>query len=68
MNRREEFLNKLQLLLEEFGAEISADDHYQGYAECGQDIRMTVEFDDFEIKEINLGTWIDKKKDWDKLL
>ncbi len=68
MDRREEFLNKLQLLLEEFEAEISADDHWKGYAECGQDIRMTVEFDSFEIKEINLGTWIDKKKDWDKIL
>lgn len=39
----EEFNTKLRILLAEYGAELSAKDHWQGYAECGEDVRMTVE-------------------------
>lgn len=43
-----EFLTKLKLLLREYSiggqeATIEAEDHYLGYAECGEDIRMTVD-------------------------
>lgn len=38
-----EFEAELQALLNKWGANISADDHYQGYPECGEDIRMQVE-------------------------
>lgn len=36
------FRSELQALLDKYGADLEADDHYQGYAECGKDIRMTV--------------------------
>ena len=55
MKVREEFLDRLKLLLKEFEAEITAEDHWQGYAECGQDIRITVEFNDYRIDDIDLG-------------
>jgi len=38
-----EFEAELQALLNKWGANLSADDHYQGWAECGEDIRMQVE-------------------------
>lgn len=37
---------------------MEADDHYTGYPECGQDIRITVEFAD---DEIEFDRWIDTK-------
>jgi len=36
------FRAELKALLAKYGAEIEAEDHYPGYAECGEDIRMTV--------------------------
>ena len=37
------FMRDLQALLAKYGeAELSADDHWTGYAECGSDVRMTV--------------------------
>lgn len=34
--------SELHALLAKWGATIDAADHYPGYAECGEDIRMTV--------------------------
>ncbi len=65
-----EFLKRLRNLLADFGASIQAEDHWQGYAECGSDIRMTVTipavYDESgdciqEYTEINLSTFIDYK-------
>jgi len=44
----QEFLTKLKSLLREYSTEdieatIEAEDHYPGYPECGEDIRMTVD-------------------------
>lgn len=39
----EEFREELGELLKKWGAEIEAEDHWTGYAECGSDVRMTVE-------------------------
>ena len=37
------FMRDLRALLTEYGeAELSAEDHWTGYAECGSDVRMTV--------------------------
>lgn len=55
---RDAFLKELRQLLDKYGAEIAADDHWQGYSECGRDIRMTVEFDDFSVEDIDLGSRI----------
>ena len=64
VDQRHRFLNDLQLLLEKHNASIEADDHWQGYPECGQDVRMTVEFEDFRIDPINLTTFINKNTSW----
>ena len=60
------FRADLQALLDKYGAELSAKDHWTGYAECGEDVRMTVEVPAIydadhncarEYTEIELGTW-----------
>ena len=38
----EQFTAELNALLAKYGAELSAEDHFMGYAECGEDVRMTV--------------------------
>lgn len=61
------FRSELQALLDKWGAEIEAGDHFIGYEECGQDIRMTVSIPcrytehgevTREHTEIDLGNWI----------
>lgn len=37
-----EFKADLQELFDKWGAELVAEDHWNGYAECGEDVRMTV--------------------------
>lgn len=36
------FRAELQTLLDKYDAALEAKDHYLGYAECGEDVRMTV--------------------------
>ena len=38
----DEFTAELRALLAKYQAELSAEDHFSGYAECGEDVRMTV--------------------------
>jgi hypothetical protein len=38
----ESFKKDLRELLAKYDAEMEADDHYRGYPECGEDIRITV--------------------------
>jgi hypothetical protein len=61
------FLSDLRSLLDKYNAEITAEDHYEGYPECGEDIRMTVYIPAIydkngnttqEFVEINLGKYI----------
>ncbi len=58
---RNNFIGELHALLGKYDAELKAEDHWQGYAECGQDVRITVGFKDWKIDEIDLGKWIDKE-------
>ena len=37
------FRAELQALLDKYNATLEAKDHYQGYPECGEDIRMIVD-------------------------
>ncbi len=37
-----QILVELQALLNTYNAELYAEDHYEGYAECGEDVRMTI--------------------------
>lgn len=57
--KRKQFVEDLNLLLDKHGVVLTADDHYPGYAECGQDIRITAEFDDWEVEDIDLGSYVD---------
>jgi len=43
-------------------AEFECADHWQGYPECGEDVRITVNFDDHTIPEIDFGKYIDPNK------
>ena len=38
-----EFRRELQALLDKYGADLEAKDHNQGWAECYEDVRMTVD-------------------------
>lgn len=60
------FRVELQSLLDKYGAELEADDHWTGYAECGRDVRMTVTIPAIynegetvrEYTEIDLGQFV----------
>jgi hypothetical protein len=61
------FMTELHALLREYKAEITAEDHWKGYSECGRDIRMTVYIDGqydkdgttiSEMTEIDLGSYL----------
>ena len=63
----QEFRTELQALLDKYGADMEARDHWQGYAECGSDVRITVDVPGIydrdnncvrEYTEIDLGSWI----------
>lgn len=62
------FRAELQYLLDKWGAELSAKDHWDGYPECGEDVRMTVTVPGIydtehnclrEFTEIDLGSYVD---------
>jgi len=57
-----DFIKELHDLLKKYDAEITTADHWTGYAECGQDVRITVEFNDYKIPDIDLGSYIDKER------
>tara|TARA_Y100000310_G_scaffold227068_1_gene229255 strand:+ start:865 stop:1062 length:198 start_codon:yes stop_codon:yes gene_type:complete len=62
MDKRERFLKELHELLAKYDADIIADDHWKGYAECGQDIRMIVSFyGDHPSDDIDLGSFVDQQ-------
>lgn len=60
------FREDLQALLDKYHADLEADDHYQGYSECGKDIRMMVTIPavyennecTHEFTEFNLGRYL----------
>ena len=66
---KEQFIEELKMLLRKYDADILAKDHYDGYPECGEDIRMTVTIPaiydgDQEIRkftEIDLGSYLSAK-------
>jgi len=59
-NKRDHFIRDLCQLLNFHGVIIDVDHHWEGYAECGPDIRATAYFDDYEIFSVNLGMYISK--------
>lgn len=65
------FRDELMALLEKYDAELEASDHWQGYPECGEDVRMIVTvpaiYDENnetrrEWTEIDLGSWLRGKR------
>lgn len=64
----QEFCGELYALLRKWAATLEADDHFRGYSECGEDIRMTVTIPalyadeqrttEREYTEIDLGKYV----------
>lgn len=61
-----EFRKELNDLLKKYHAKLEAEDHYSGYPECGEDVRMTIHIDSVwseegdiiqEYTEIDLGQY-----------
>ena len=61
------FKAELQELLDKYSADIEAKDHWLGYSECGEDVRMTVDIPAIydneynclrEYTEIDLGSYL----------
>lgn len=40
---KQDFMRELRALFVKWNASIEAKDHYQGYPECGEDIRMLID-------------------------
>jgi len=59
MTTEEMFKKELSELLRKYDCALSAEDHWQGYAECGEDVRMTVEFNDYRLSDVDLGRYFD---------
>ena len=58
------FIEDFKNLLDKHGATISAKDHFQGYAECGEDIRITIDLSQgFNFAELDFGSYIDISED-----
>ena len=55
------FLNELADLMERHNAEITADDEWTGYAECGTDIQIRLDIKKV-YDDITFGSYIDAKK------
>ena len=69
MTREQLFKQELAALCRKYNCYIEAKDHWTGYSECGQDVRMTVEFDgDYSVDppipyaDLDLGTYFDGKE------
>jgi len=58
----EVFINELQQLCREYDAGLIIENHWTGYAECGSDNRITVEFSDSKIPDLDLGSFINCDK------
>ena len=56
MTIQKQCLHEIQEVLKKYNAELDADDHWTGYAECGRDIRITLSFKDLD--DVDLGQWI----------
>ena len=57
-----EFLKELGELLEKYAVKLTADDHWIGYPECGEDIRIGTDFEDYSIEDIDFGQKITSGK------
>ena len=59
-DRIKEFKAEFSALLKKYNVEITAADEWSGYAECGKDIQITIEFNDSQ-SEIKCGSYITDK-------
>jgi hypothetical protein len=57
-----DFIKELQSLLKKHGATIRVTDQWTGYAECGKELHIEVEFDDHKKPNIDLGERVDAKQ------
>ena len=68
MSRATQFKEELKALVLKYRCSIEAKDHWEGYSECGEDVRMTVDFEqDYSLElpylgeELDLGSYFDGK-------
>ena len=66
MDIKQEFLDELKDLLKKYQASITVRDHWQGYPECGQDLRMEVEFNNYVVGDIDMGSYVDERGHYDQ--
>ena len=61
MNSKTELFKKeLAALCKKYNCEIEASDHFTGYAECGKDIRIVVDFkSDYTVNPVYIGEELD---------
>lgn len=55
------FTRELKALLTKYDVILEAHDHWTGYAECGQDIRILAEFEQWDIDDLDFGQEITKE-------
>jgi hypothetical protein len=55
MHQSVKFLVELSTLLAKYDVELTSQDHWAGYPECGENIRITAEFKDYRVDDIDLG-------------
>ena len=58
--QRAAFLKDLLVVIEKHDADFICEDRWEGYPECGSDIRIAVEFGDYRTPSINFGKHIDR--------
>jgi hypothetical protein len=56
----DEFMAELGALMEKYDVEFESGDHFRGYPEGGQDIRIIAEFKDWRLGDIDFGQNIDR--------
>lgn len=59
MATTEEFMSEFSALLKKYRARMTVEDRWMGYSECGSDLHMVIEFEDWEMKEVDLGEIFD---------
>ena len=53
------FVTELKSLLKKHGVALTAKDHYTGYPECGEDVRIAAEFENWQVLDLDLGSYFD---------
>ena len=65
--KAKQFREELIALLVKYDCYLEAKDHWEGYPECGQDVRITVDFaQDYSLELPYYGDELDLRQQFDK--